>query len=211
MLHFEKMDFTRTEDCAALVQDAFRGDPLFSAVAKGREKPYAALMDLFTQVWLNTQTTFAATEDGALVGAAIVGDADSAVVSVGSLFKFGAGKVLLSCGVGSFLAFLNASGQFDRAFDGVEGPKHYLTLLAVAPAAQGSGIGSALVQSCVLPHVRQMGGKTLCLNTNRERNRGFYRKNGFTQTGTSSCRINGRQVENWSYQLDISVTEKERL
>lgn len=196
-------DSARTEECVTLIRSAFREDPLFSAVSKGKQRNYELLLELFARVWLTTQTVFTAEENGAVIGVAILGDEASAAVSVGRLWKSGAGKVLMTCGIGSVLGFLNASGQFDRAFQNLEGPRHYLTLLAVSPDAQGKGTGSALLQSRVLPYVRGRGGRTLCLNTNKERNRNFYRKNGFTEIASDSCRINGQQVENWSFILDV--------
>lgn len=203
MLNFKPLDPARTEECVSLVKEAFRDDALFSATSKGKPHNYDLLIELLTRVWLNTQTAFAAEDGGVLVGVAILGDEASAAVSVGDLWKLGAGKVLLACGPKSVLGFLNASGQFDQAFHSVEGPKHYLTLLAVSPDAQGRGIGSALLQNCVLPYMRERGGKTLCLNTNKERNRNFYRKNGFTEIGSAACAINGTRVENWSLLLDV--------
>ena len=185
--------------CIQLTLNAFRDDPLFRAVSGGDGKSYRLFLGLLLKLWLKNQTAFLAEEDGSLAGFAILAPEEASAIRVGECLKAGAGRVLLSCGVKNIFDFLRASGAFGEELQKQPPPRWYLTLLAVSPSRQGKGVGSALLQECVLPFLRTVPCKTLCLNTNAEQNRSFYRKNGFTELNASSRRINGRTVENWSY------------
>ena len=52
----------------------------------------------------------------------------------------------------------------------------YLNMLVVSPDRKGEGIGSRMLQECLIPYVKEHGGKKLCMFTNSQGNRLFYRK-----------------------------------
>lgn len=56
-------------------------------------------------------------------------------------------------------------------------PVRYLQALGVAPAAQGSGVGSALVAEGLV--TADAGGETVYLETGKEQNVAYYRSRGF--------------------------------
>lgn len=197
-MEYRRVGTGEAERCAALAERAFRGDPFFRA-AGGSEEGFRLLLGLLVRAWLESQTAFAAVEGGRSVGLALVGSPDTAAISVRDCVKLGAGRVVRACGLGRMLDFLGASACFDRAFDRIAGPKHYLTLLAVEPERQGLGIGSAMLRECIVPSLREAG--TLCLNTSEERNRGFYQKSGFEEIAAAERRVGGQLVRNWSYTM----------
>lgn len=198
-----------TGRCIQLALDAFRNDPLFRAAGGGKEKNYRLFLEFLLKQWLNSQTVFLAEEGGELLGFAILAPEEDSALRAGDCLKAGAGKVLFSCGVKSAFDFLRASGAFGEELQKQPAPRWYLTLLAVTPSRQGNGVGSALLRDCVLPFLRTVPCRMLCLNTEAEKNRCFYRKNGFTELGSASRKINGRTVENWSYARNIPAREKE--
>lgn len=199
-LCFRRAGEADRDGCVRLVRQAFREDSLFVAAAGGREEGRDLLLELLTRVWLESQTAFAAEREGKLIGLAVLGREEDAAVSLRSCVKLGAGRVLGTCGAGNLLAFLRCSGRFNRSGSREPGPRWYLTLLAVAPEEQGRGVGSAIVRDCVLPFLRQQGCRTLCLNTNEEKNRRFYLKNRFEETDAAFAEIGGRRVCNWSFR-----------
>lgn len=90
---------------------------------------------------------------------------------------------------------MKASSFFGQACSKQPAPKYYLTLLAVDINAQGRGIGTAMIHECIVPFLKEEGCKLLCLNTNEEKNRNFYRKNKFDEIGESEIEINGKRID----------------
>ena len=60
-------------------------------------------------------------------------------------------------------------------------PKWHLVLLAVQSCSKRCGIGSEMLQKCIIPYIKSNGGGVLTFNTNVEGNRAFYKKNGFEE------------------------------
>ena len=71
------------------------------------------------------------------------------------------------------------------------------------PDRKGEGIGSRMLQECLIPYVKEHGGKKLCLFTNSQGNRQFYRKNGFTEFDERQFAYKGKTIGSWSLQKII--------
>ena len=79
----------------------------------------------------------------------------------------------------------------------------YLNMLVVSPDRKGEGIGSRMLQECLIPYVKEHGGQKLCLFTNSQGNRQFYRKNGFTEFDERQFAYKGKTIGSWSLQKII--------
>lgn len=80
----------------------------------------------------------------------------------------------------------------------------YLEMLCVSKDRKGQGLGSNLLQSCVIPYARAHGGKQLALITNTEPNRIFYTKNGFSEFSSIMLHYKTQSVGNWSFLMNFS-------
>ena len=83
----------------------------------------------------------------------------------------------------------------------------YLNMLVVSPDRKGEGIGSRMLQECLIPYVKEHGGQKLCLFTNSQGNRQFYRKNGFTEFDERQFAYKGKTIGSWSLQKIIQNLE----
>ena len=81
----------------------------------------------------------------------------------------------------------------------------YLNMLVVSPDRKGEGIGSRMLQECLIPYVKEHGGKKLCLFTNSQGNRVFYRKNGFTEFDERQFAYKGKTIGSWSLQKQCTM------
>ena len=60
-----------------------------------------------------------------------------------------------------------------------------------------------MLQECILPYVKEHGGETLCLFTNSEANRNFYRKNEFEEFDQRFFNRKEKQLGSWNYRFSI--------
>lgn len=79
----------------------------------------------------------------------------------------------------------------------------YLNSLAVSKSCQGQGLGSRIIADCIIPYIQERDGGLLTLITNTEKNRFFYKKNGFEEFHEMFLRRNGKELGNWSYRMNI--------
>ena len=68
---------------------------------------------------------------------------------------------------------------------------------------KGRGLGSSMLQDCLIPYVQNQGGQELTLITNTEGNRKFYAKNGFREFSERTLEQNGQKIGNWSFCLKV--------
>lgn len=109
------------------------------------------------------------------------------------LIRYGAVSSFFRCGFASFkrlMAFNNSTDQIQAQY--APGGHWGFFPLCVAPEAQGKGYGTALVEYA-LQKVIPAGGACL-LDTQKEKNVGFYEKFGFTVLHRST--VPGSQVPN---------------
>lgn len=77
----------------------------------------------------------------------------------------------------------------------------YLDSITILPDYEGKGIGSRMLNECIIPYVRNNGGKKLCLFTNSEQNCEFYKYNGFEEFHQQYFTYNGSKLGSWSYSI----------
>ena len=80
----------------------------------------------------------------------------------------------------------------------------YISSLTISPDCQGQGIGSDIIENCIIPYIRQHGGKRMCLFTNSEKNVRFYTKCGFEIIDRQTISYNGHEMGSWSFTKDIT-------
>ena len=89
------------------------------------------------------------------------------------------------------------------ACETVPEPRWHLCLLAVDASRKGGGVGSRMLQECIIPYVASHGGGTLTFNTNAEINRRFYLKNGFTEFDARRLHTGALTIDDWCYRLTV--------
>lgn len=80
----------------------------------------------------------------------------------------------------------------------------YIELLAVSKNFKGHGVGSMMINECLIPYAKNEGANEICLITNTEKNCVFYVKNGFINFSHSNLNWNDNSIENWSFVKYLS-------
>lgn len=85
-------------------------------------------------------------------------------------------QAILEAGIKNTKAFLHMCEMSDKACHLIPDSKWHLVLLAVQSCSKRCGIGSEMLQKCIIPYIKSNGGGVLTFNTNVEGNRAFYKK-----------------------------------
>lgn len=206
MLSYESIQPTELLSCADLAARAFGDYEYFSIHVPNDKKRQRFLRALLRSEFRSNQNSavfFTAKKDGVLAAAAMRCAPDYRKPSDGQYLRAGYLAAMLHGGVRNVNAWNEMEKKVGAPCHSLTGNTWYLSLLTVEPSFVGHGIGSGMLQDCLIPYVRQHGGNTLCLFTNSQRNRLFYQKNAFTEFHAQQFSYNGKQIGGWSYCLNL--------
>jgi len=180
LLPTERADFT------ALMYDAFKDDPLFRRVFNSdnaaRNKHTArrflsALFDMNIYLGGQPRGVFAGEK---LLGCLLLEPVAASPVahvfqSIKSLLRFVPVLVSMPPGAGRFM---NTYARLTKAA-APKAPHTYLTMIGVAPNAQGRGVGRQLIDAAIQITAQSPVATGIALDTENENNVALYQKWGF--------------------------------
>lgn len=211
MIHYREAtqkDFNRI---AQLSAQSFRNYPYFDCVFRNAfrtESSYSSYMEKLHRINIkaNVQQNkcFVGVKDGEIVSAALVEDPANKKADVQDYVKAGGLSLVFPVGLSKILNFFHFSEDARADCDKKYPSAWYLEVLAVDDSMKGCGLGSGMLQDCLIPYVQHQGGHELTLITNTEENCKFYQKNGFRNFAERMLEQNGQQIGNWSFCMDLS-------
>ena len=146
---------------------------------------------------------FVGVQDGKIVSVALLQAPKAKRVSVWDYIKAGAVSLVFPVGFTKILNFFDISEEAHQDCAREYPAAWYLEMLAVDNSMKGCGFGSAMLNDCLIPYIRQHGGKDFTLITNTELNRKFYTKNGFCEFAERTLARNGQRIRNWSFHYKL--------
>lgn len=206
MIEYREARQDEAEYIARLAALSFGHYPFFDFAfqsALKNENAYFRYMEklhrVHTRANMKRHKCFVGVENGRIVSSALLQDPSKSRISVWDYIMSGGVRVLFPVGFSRILDFFAASeeGHLDCA------ERHpdawYIELLAVDTDMKSCGLGSGMINDCLIPYIRENGGGKLALTTNTEKNCVFYEKNGFDCFAERSlCRC-GQEIKNWSF------------
>ncbi len=138
-----------------------------------------------------------------IVSVALLQDPREKRISIWDYIKAGAVSLLFPVGLKKILTFFHISEEAHQDCEREYCDAWYLEMLAVDKTMKGSGLGSAMINECLIPYIKQNGGKDFTLITNTELNCMFYKKNGFREFAMRTLKRDGRKIENWSFHFSL--------
>lgn len=205
MLSYGRMRKDERAACASLAARAFMDYEYFTDYIPDDHRR-ARFLDTMMEIELRINDGpaffFTAKEEGAVVAVAMLCPPDYVKPSALAYMKAGFGKCFLRGGIRDVAAWNAMQGKANVPCHSLTGKTWYLNLLTVEPSAKGRGIGSAMLQEGLIPFVKSHGGTGLCLFTNSQENRKFYRKNGFLEFDERWFEYRGHRLGSWSYRLE---------
>lgn len=146
---------------------------------------------------------FVGIQNGRIVSTALLQDPSGRRVSIWEYIMAGAISLVIPVGFKKILDFFDISEEAHQDCAREYETAWYLEMLAVDGSMKGCGLGSAMINDCLIPYIRQQGGRELALITNTEKNCGFYTKNGFHLFAERTLERNGQKISNWSFVRGI--------
>lgn len=200
-------DFSRI---AQLSAQSFGNYPYFDCAFRNAFKDdnsYSAYMEKLHRVNIKANAAqnkcFVGVKDGQIVSAALLQDPTKKKADVEDYVKAGGLGLVFPVGFSKILNFFHFSEDARADCDTKHPAAWYLEVLAVDESMKGCGLGSSMIQDCLIPYVQAQGGQELTLITNTEGNRKFYKKNGFREFAERMLEQNGEIIGNWSFCMDI--------
>ena len=200
-------DFNRI---AKLSAQSFENYPYFDCTFRHAFKDddsYSAYMEKLHRVNIKANAAqnkcFVGTKDGKIVSAALLQDPTTKKATVEDYVKAGGLSLVFPVGFSKILNFFHFSEDARADCAQKHPPAWYLEVLAVDDSMKGRGLGSSMLQDCLIPYVQNQGGQELTLITNTEGNRKFYAKNGFREFSERTLEQNGQKIGNWSFCLKV--------
>lgn len=146
---------------------------------------------------------FVGIQDNRIVSIALLQDPARKRISVLDYIRAGAVSLVVPVGLKKILDFFDASEEVHQDCAREYSTAWYLEMLAVDSSMKGCGLGSAMINDCLIPYIRQQGGKEFTLITNTEKNCKFYKKNGFRQFAERTLKRKGQKINNWSFVRNV--------
>ena len=206
MISFERMKIEERENCGELAARAFGDYEYFTDYVPDEQKRTRFLNTMLQiEVKINDGSAvfFTAKEDDVIVAVAMLCPPEYKKPSDMAYMKAGFGKCFLQGGIHDVAAWNSMEGKAGQPCHQLSGRVWYLNMLTVEPVYKGQGIGTKMLQECILPYVREHGGDTLCLFTNSEENRKFYQKTGFDEFHEQWFSYRGKKLGSWSFRYDF--------
>jgi GNAT superfamily N-acetyltransferase len=170
-----------TRAAGTLLADAFRDYPAWRSIGPRRDRARWRMVDRFYRGALARALAhgapLAASEDGRLLGVAIVYPADRWPPPAASFWHEAWGVAL--AGPGAAARGLAATTRIDAVHP--RGPHAFLHTLGVHPGAQRRGAGAALLERLIADS--EAAGVAIHLTTSTPENLPYYRRFGFELDG----------------------------
>lgn len=210
MIDYREAETRDFNHIARLSARSFGNYPYFECAFRNAFKnddTYTAYMEKLHRINIkaNVQQNkcFVGVKGGEIVSAALIQDPAKKKADVQDYVKAGGLSLVFPVGFSKILNFFHFSEDARADCDRKHPSAWYLEVLAVDNSMKGCGLGSGMLQDCLIPYIQKQGGQELTLITNTEGNCQFYAKNGFQEFSQRTLEQNGQRIGNWSFCLDI--------
>ncbi len=210
MVTYREIRKNEFKEVANMIASSFGEYPMYTLAfrdvfkEKGSFIKYMEKLDLVhLKANARKHKCFVGIEDEIIVSAAILQDPSIKRVSLLDYILSGGISLAFPAGFRRILSFFDISNFAHIPVESSYKDSFYLELLAVNPNIKGKGYGTRMINECVIPYVQKCGGNRLTLITNADSNYKFYVKNGFSCFARSKLRYKNKEIDNYSFVIDI--------
>lgn len=197
--------------CASILTHSFHGYSFFEMFVKDKNRRFQflkAILEVGVKTGFKRHTILVAVQEAEFVAVAQLEAPWDKETSLWDYVVAGGIKVFCIGGIKNTFGWLKMNTEASARCHNLPLKPWYLSSLAVSNSYQGQGIGSKMLNECIIPYIAKHGGGVLSLITNAESNRNFYKKNGFLEFHETTICRNNKEIGNWSYKLEILPDNK---
>ena len=205
MIRYEQVRREDLPACTALAVRSFMDYAYFAnyfPAANSRRRFLEKMLEIEFQLCYGKTDIWGAWDGDRLCAVALLCPPEWVKPSAWEYMKAGYGKVFLAGGIRRVSDWDDMNAEAMKPCHAEKGA-WYLSSLTVDRNLEGQGIGSRMLRECLVPRIREQGGKSLVLFTNSEANQRFYEKNGFRLFREEEYTYQGKTMGSWSYRMDI--------
>ena len=206
MITYREAKKSEIREIADLVATSFGEYPMYTLVFRDKFKTkddFIRYMKKLNRVHIGANTRkhkcFVGDLDGKIVSVALLQDPNVKRISLFDYILAGGVGLLFPVGFKRLIGFFDISNEAHKDCAKRCGDAWYVELLAVSPDCKGQGLGSKMLNDCLIPYVESQKGTELALITNTPSNCKFYEKNGFTNFAVSELKWKSNLIQNWSF------------
>jgi ribosomal protein S18 acetylase RimI-like enzyme len=174
-----KLQGTQIEEVSHVLARAFFDDPLIEYIEPDEDKRRKSLPWFFNKAaQISTRYGEPFTTAGTIDGAALWLPPGKTILSIPMMIQVGMMAAPFKFGLSTFMRFMGVMNHMEHLHKRDVPPDHwYLMVLGVEPERQGQGVGGKMIAPIL---ERADRDRLPCyLETMKERNVTFYKKNGF--------------------------------
>lgn len=191
---------------AKIVADTFGEYPMYTLTFRDKFKNKEDFIHYITKLNrvhikanFKKHKCFVGIEEEKIVSVALLQDPKIKRISLLNYIFSGGINLLFPVGLKRLIDFFNISNKAHEACTREYKDAWYIELLAVSSEYKGKGIGSKMIEECIIPYVISQNGNQITLITNTEKNCKFYEKNGFENFLYDKLIWENKYIDNWSF------------
>ena len=206
MITYREAKKSEIREIADLVATSFGEYPMYTLAFRDKFKTkddFIRYMKKLNRVHIGANARkhkcFVGELDGKIVSVALLQDPNIKRVSLFDYILAGGVGLLFPIGFKRLIGFFDISNEAHKDCAKRCGDVGYVELLAVSPDCKGQGLGSKMLNDCLIPYVESQKGTEPALITNTPSNCKFYEKNGFANFAVSELKWKNNAIQNWSF------------
>ncbi len=212
MINYREARTDEIREIAKFTTETFGDYPFFKFAFRNlnSEEKYLKYMDKLHYVHIRANMykykCFVGTLNGKIVSAALLQNPNVRRVTIFDYIRAGGVGLLFPVGFGSLIDFFDISEESHKPCEKYKNA-WYVEMLVVNKELKGKGIGSDMLNNCLIPYVNSERGTQLALVTNTEQNCRFYEKNGFDMFDKTVLDMNGKPVDNYCFIRNLQLKQ----
>ena len=210
MIEYREAYSSELKEIAKMVAESFGEYPMYTLTFRDKFKTKEGFISYITKlnkVHISANARkhkcFVGVKDGKIVSVALLQNPNIKRISLWNYIVSGGNSLLFPVGFKRLIDFFNISNIAHKACEEKHKDAWYIELLAVDPNYKGQGLGSKMINDCLIPYCKAQGASELALITNTKANCKFYEKNGFNNFSYKKLNWKNKYIDNFSFVKNI--------
>lgn len=210
MIKYREVYNKEIKEIAKMVAESFGEYPMYTLTFRDKFKTQEEFISYITKlnkVHISANAKkhkcFVGVENKKIVSVALLQNPNIKRISLWDYIISGGVRLLFPVGFKRLIDFFNISNKTHEACEREHSNAYYIELLAVSKESKGMGLGTKMINDCLIPYAKSQEGKEITLITNTKNNCKFYEKNEFRMFSFDSLAWHNKTLNTYSFIKEI--------